>query len=79
MGELIPLSAIFAVVAISSYVIVKQQSQFELQRKEWSEERKDLLDRIQAPSFNEYANKVVREMKATKEEEEKKEPVQFVT
>ena len=79
MDDLIPLCAIFAVVAISSFVIVKQQAQFEQQRKEWSQERKDLLDRIQAPSFHDYTNKVVREMKAKKDDEEKQEPIQFVT
>lgn len=30
---------------------------------EWSAERNDLLDRIQAPSFDAYANKVIREAK----------------
>lgn len=45
---------------------------------EWQAERKDLLDRIQAPSFAEYTNKVIKEKKA-EQPEEKQEPVEFVS
>ncbi|MEK4191769.1 hypothetical protein NYE59_01655 [Paenibacillus sp. FSL L8-0323] len=34
-------------------------------------ERRDLLDRIQAPSFGEYTSKVVREKKAAQPDEPK--------
>ena len=47
-------------------------------RDTWQRERKDLIDRIQAPTFAEYTNKVVREKKA-EQPEEKQEPVEFVS
>lgn len=40
-------------------------------REQWMDERKDLLDRIQAPTFAEYSSKVIREKKAEQQEEEK--------
>ena len=40
-------------------------------REQWMDERKDLLDRIQAPTFAEYSNKVIREKKAEQPEEER--------
>lgn len=39
-------------------------------REQWMDERKDLLDRIQAPTFAEYANKVMREKRVEEDEEE---------
>lgn len=39
--------------------------------EQWVAERKDLLDRIQAPTFQEYTNKVIREKKAEQPEEPK--------
>lgn len=39
-------------------------------RDQWLDERKDLLDRIQAPTFAEYANKVMREKRVEEDEEE---------
>jgi len=44
----------------------------------WASERRDLLDRIQAPSFAEYSNKVIREKKAEKPEE-RPEPIEFIS
>lgn len=41
-------------------------------------ERRDLLDRIQAPSFAEYTNKVIKEKKAEQKEEEEK-GVEFIS
>lgn len=38
------------------------------EREFWQKERKELLDRIQAPSFAEYKHQEVRVMKAQKEE-----------
>lgn len=51
--------------------------QFSKERDEWKAERQMLLDRIQAPTFAEYTNKVVREKKAEQPQEEKL-PVEFV-
>lgn len=44
------------------------------EREAWQKERKDLIDRIQAPTFAEYTNKVVREKKAENPPEEAKAP-----
>lgn len=80
MVEILTISivALMGVISICAFVIVKQSKQHEQERKEWLIERKDLLDRIQAPSFLEYTNKVVREKKAEQPQEEEK-PIQFVT
>jgi hypothetical protein len=45
----------------------------------WEAERKDLLDRIQAPSFAEYTNKVIKEKKLDKQDDEKEERVEFIS
>ena len=66
----ISIVALVGVISICAFVIAKQERQHEQERKEWLQERKDLLDRIQAPSFAEYANKVVRENKAELPQEE---------
>lgn len=47
--------------------------------QDWAAERKDLLDRIQAPSFADYTNKVVREKKAEQKPEEKEQPIEFIS
>lgn len=75
---MVSLCAILAIVGISAYVTTKQQRQHEQERREWLAERKDLLDRIQAPTFNDYASKVIREKKAEQPKEEEK-PIQFAT
>lgn len=67
-----------AIFGLSIYIITKQQQQHEQERNEWQTERKDLLDRIQAPTFAEYTNKVVRLKKAEQPQEEEQ-PIQFVT
>jgi hypothetical protein len=68
-----------ALVGLSAYVIVKQQYSHDIERKEWMVERKDLMDRIQAPTFNDYANKVVREKKAEQPPEEKVEKNEYIS
>lgn len=74
---------LFALVSIVIFVISglerKQlQQSFEQEREAWAKERKDLMDRIQAPTFNEYTSKVIREKKAEQPEEEQPE-VEFVS
>ena len=73
---ILSISSIIALWALSLFIIVRQQAQHEAQRKEWAEERKDLLDRIQAPTFAEYTNKVIKEKKLEQppEEEEQNDP-----
>lgn len=80
MSELgvILLLFFFTLFALSVFVINLQQRDFNKQRAEWQTERKDLLDRIQAPSFQEYTNKVIREKKLEKPEEQE-EPIHFVS
>lgn len=56
----------------------ERERDFQKERDAWSAERKDLLDRIQAPTFGEYANKVVREKKAEQPEDEAP-PVEFIS
>lgn len=64
---------------IAAHVIKKQWIQhIESREVEWKKERKDLLDRIQAPTFQEYTNKVIREKKMEKPEEQE-EPIHFVS
>lgn len=41
----------------------------EKERREWITERKDLLNRIQASNFAEYANQVIREKVVDKPKE----------
>ncbi|QHT61706.1 hypothetical protein GXP70_18145 [Paenibacillus lycopersici] len=45
----------------------------------WAAERRDLLDRIQAPSFEAYAGKVIREKRAEQPPEGKEEPIDFIS
>lgn len=53
-----------------------KEKKFAAEREQWMSERKDLLDRIQAPSFAEYTNKVVKEKRLgqPQEEEEQVDP-----
>lgn len=43
---------------------------FNRERNEWARERKELMDRVQAPSFTEYKQAEVKVIKAQKEEKE---------
>jgi hypothetical protein len=51
---------------------------FQLERDNWIKERKDLMDRLQAPTFADYTNKVVREKKLEQPQEEEK-PAEFIS
>lgn len=51
-------------------MISRYEQSYQTLRDEWQSERKDLLDRIQAPTFAEYSNKVIKEKKVDKTEEE---------
>lgn len=59
------------------YTYNKQQSAADHERELWLKERQQLLDRIQAPSFDHYKAAEVRVLKAQKPEEEKK-PFEYV-
>lgn len=61
MTTYIILAAVIAALLVFTYV----------REKEHTAERSDLLDRIQAPTFAEYTNKVIKEIKAEKPEEPK--------
>ncbi len=61
MTTYIILAAVIAALLVFTYV----------REKEHTAERRDLLDRIQAPTFAEYTNKVIKEIKAEKPEEPK--------
>jgi type IV secretory pathway VirB4 component len=56
----------------------KEKSQQE-ERNLWHKERQMLLDRIQAPTFTDYTNKVVREKKAEQPEEPKVDYGEFIS
>ncbi|WP_204787517.1 hypothetical protein [Paenibacillus oryzisoli] len=56
-----------------------KDKEMNIEREAWKSERKDLLDRIQAPTFMEYTNKVVREKKAEQPDEPKTDYDQFVS
>lgn len=56
----------------------EREKQFQAERDKWEKERKDLMDRIQAPSFNEYASKVIREKKAEQPEDPQPE-IEFIS
>lgn len=45
----------------------------------WAADRRDLLDRIQAPSFEAYAGKILREKKVEQVPEGKEEQVEFIS
>ena len=47
--------------------------------REWNAERKDLLDRIQAPNFGEYTRKVVLEKKLEHPPDERERPPEFIS
>lgn len=50
----------------------QDRAAWQKEREQWRLERQQLFDRIQAPSFAEYTNKVIREKKLDKTEEEEK-------
>lgn len=67
-----------AVVMVIMYAWNIDKQQVKNEREKWAQERKDLMDRIQAPTFAEYANKVVREKKA-EQPEDPAEQVEFIS
>lgn len=64
-------SIIFGVLlAIMLYCWHIDKQQMKDEREAWAKERKDLMDRVQASSFAEYSNKVIREKIAEQPKEE---------
>jgi len=51
----------------------------EAKERDWNAERKDLLDRIQAPNFGEYTRKVVLEKKLEHPPDERERPPEFIS
>lgn len=68
---------VIAVLALAFMESSNRRHQADSQ--EWQKERKDLMDRIQAPSFTEYANKVVREKKLEQPKEEEEKRPEFIS
>jgi hypothetical protein len=72
-------SLLFAILSLvilyQGVLLYQQQKRYQNHLQEvWehhNKERRDLLDRIQAPTFAEYTNKVIKEKKAEQKEEEK--------
>lgn len=79
MSEYLLALAAIAILFAWVYTVRQQEKRFDREREDWQKERKDLLDRIQAPSFQDYANKVIREKKAEKQEEDKQEAIHFIS
>lgn len=75
MSTNILLAAIIGALLLFIYYTRKEHHRH---LEEAAKERKDLLDRIQAPSYAEYTAKVVREKKA-EQPEEKKEQVEYIS
>ncbi|OAS19253.1 hypothetical protein A8708_26440 [Paenibacillus oryzisoli] len=76
-GGLLLIYGFLAIVfAVSLH---NKDKEMNIEREAWKSERKDLLDRIQAPTFMEYTNKVVREKKAEQPDEPKTDYDQFVS
>lgn len=65
MSEIILGIAFFVVLLLWVITDHMKEKKFSIERDRWESERKDLLDRIQAPTFAEYTNKVVKEKKAS--------------
>jgi hypothetical protein len=57
--------------------IHQQREQWMYERAAWKEERQQLLDRIQAPSFDHLKQAEVRVIRAQKEEK-KEQPIELV-
>jgi hypothetical protein len=51
----------------------------EAKEREWATERKDLLDRIQAPNFGEYTRKALLEKKLEQPPDERERPPEFIS
>lgn len=67
-----------AVVVIALFLLESSQRKQAAEREQWCKERKDLMDRIQAPTFGAYTSKVIAEKKAEKPAEEQ-ETVEFIS
>jgi hypothetical protein len=68
------IAAIIVCVALVVILSVQQQryqDHIENLNEQWSVERSQLLDRIQAPTFGEYKQAEIRMVKAQKDEEPK--------
>lgn len=67
---------VLGVIILALLIIMYAQQQalydhIETLTEQWQEERSQLLDRIQAPTFSEYKNAEIKMVKAQKEEEPK--------
>lgn len=66
------VAVVFLAVLLCGVILyTRQQDRFEKEREGWSKERRDLMDRIQAPSFDHYKSAEVRVIKAQQPQEEK--------
>lgn len=80
MNEIVIIATVsLAILFCWAVTSREREKEFQKERDSWLLERRDLMDRIQAPSFTEYTNKVVREKKAEHPEEPKYDYDQFVS
>jgi len=79
---IVAISAMIALSALHLFALHAQRRQWNayMERKEaeWNAERKDLLDRIQAPSFAEYTNKVIKEKRLEQPQEQEEEESPYI-
>ena len=77
------VTAILAQAAffIAAFLVDRQlwRRHMSAKEREWNAERKDLLDRIQAPNFGEYSRKVLMEKKLDQPPPEKEERIEFIS
>ena len=69
--------AMITITFLTIYIL--QNRDFREERAKWQAERQKLLDRIQAPSFAEYAAKDLREKRIEAAKEEKEPKPQFIS
>lgn len=64
----IMLTMFLAVIAYAAHVDIRKDLEYRKEREQWHTERQQLLDRIQAPSFDHLKHHEVKVIKAMKEE-----------
>ena len=79
---IVAISAMIALSALHLTVTHMQKRQWiaytERKEAEWNAERRDLLDRIQAPTFAEYTNKVIKEKRLEQPQEQEEEESPYI-
>lgn len=68
MEMYIMLTMFIAVIGYAVHVDIRKDTEHRKEKDQWNAERQQLLDRIQAPSFDHLKQAEVRAIKAQKEE-----------